>query len=68
MMIFINAVYKEDCMPKEYAEGFVKLLSPVCPFIAEELWQMLGHNNTIAFEAWPTYEEAKTVNQEITEV
>ncbi|MBR4110227.1 MAG: leucine--tRNA ligase [Clostridia bacterium] len=65
MMIFINAVYKEDELPKEYAEGFVKLLSPVCPFIAEELWEMLGHNNTIAYEAWPKFDEAKTIDDEV---
>ncbi len=65
MMIFINAVYKEDTLPKEYAEGFVKLLSPVCPFLAEELWSMLGHDNTIAYEAWPIYDEAKLVEDEI---
>ncbi len=65
MMIFINAVYKEDEMPKEYAEGFVKLLSPVCPFIAEELWEMLGHDKTIAYEAWPKFDEAKTIDDEV---
>ena len=65
MMIFINAVYKEDEMPKEYAEGFTKLLSPVCPFIAEELWEMLGHDDTIAYEAWPKYDEAKTIDDEV---
>ena len=64
MMIFINAVYKEEIFPKEYAEGFVKLLSPVAPHIGEELWGMLGHNNTIAFEAWPTYDVAKIVENE----
>ena len=58
MMIFINAVYKEDVFPKEYAEGFVKLLNPVAPHIGEELWEMLGHDNTIAFEAWPTWNES----------
>ena len=65
MMIFINAVYKEDEMPKEYAEGFTKLLSPVCPFIAEELWEMLGLDDTIAYEAWPKYDEAKTIDDEV---
>ena len=58
MMIFINAVYKEDVFPKEYAEGFVKLLNPVAPHIGEELWEMLGHNETIAFEKWPTWDES----------
>ena len=65
MMIFINAVYKEETLPTEYAEGFVKLLSPVCPFLAEELWSMMGHDNTIAYETWPTYDEAKLVEDEI---
>ncbi len=59
MMIFINAVYKEDVFPKEYAEGFVKLLNPVAPHIGEELWEMLGHDNTIAYEEWPTFDESK---------
>ena len=59
MMIFINAVYKENTYPKEYAEGFIKLLNPVAPFITEELWSYLGHNQTIAYEPWPTYDETK---------
>ncbi len=59
MMIFINAVYKEDVFPVEYAEGFVKLLNPVAPHITEELWEKLGHNTTIAYESWPCYDEAK---------
>lgn len=66
MMIFINAVYKESVFPKEYAEGFVKLLNPIAPFITEEIWEQLGHNSSIAHETWPTYEEEKTVENEIT--
>ncbi len=65
MMIFINAATKEDVFPKEYAEGFVKLLSPVAPHIAEELWSRLGHSDTITYEAWPTYDETKLVEDTI---
>ena len=64
MMIFINAVYKEEIFPKEYAEGFVKLLNPVAPHITEELWEMLGYNETIAYENWPTYDDAILIEEE----
>lgn len=60
MMIFINTCMKEDIVPKEYAEGFIKLLNPVAPHISEELWNRLGHNESIAYESWPKYDEAKT--------
>ena len=66
MMIFINAVQKEDIFPREYAEGFVKLLNPLCPHITEEIWERLGHSNTIAYEKWPTYDEEKTIDDNIT--
>jgi len=59
MMIFINAVYKEEKFPKEYAEGFVQLLNPIAPFITEELWESLGHSQSIAFASWPVYDEEK---------
>ena len=60
MMIFINEVYKENKLPLEYAEGFVKILSPICPHLGEELWQMLGNNDTIAYAKWPIYDIEKT--------
>lgn len=66
MMIFINAVNKEDVFPVIYAEGFLKLLNPLCPHITEELWQAkLGHNNTISYEPWPKFDESKTIDDEI---
>lgn len=66
MMIFVNAVNKEKVFPREYAEGFVKLLNPIAPHITEELWNMLGHTGTIAYEKWPEYDEAKTIEDTIT--
>ena len=63
MMIFVNAVYKEDCMSLEQAEGFIKLLNPLCPHITEEIWQtVFNHENTIAYEKWPTYDESLMVD------
>ena len=61
MMIFTNEVYKVGKLPREYAEGFVKLIYPIVPHIGEEMWQQLGHDKTIAFESWPTYDPTKLV-------
>ena len=58
LMIFVNAIYKEEFLPIEYAIGLVKLISPVCPHLGEELWQMLGNKNSIAYESWPKYDES----------
>ena len=66
MMIFINAVYKEEFFPLEYATNFVKILNPICPYITEELWSMLGHNDTIAYEPWPSYDKTKIVDDTFT--
>ena len=68
MMIFINEVYKVNKLPKEYALGFVKMISCITPHLGEELWQILGNTNTIAYEAWPTYVLELTKNDEITVV
>ena len=65
MMIFINSASKEDVIPKEYAEGFVKLLNPVAPHITEEIGTDFGHSNTITYEAWPTYDETKLVEDTV---
>ena len=57
MMIFVNACYKAGACPKAYAEAFVQMLSCICPHIGEELWQLLGHDETIAFAPWPSWNE-----------
>ena len=65
MMTFINEVYKNGTCPREFAEGFVKMLSCIAPHVGEELWQILGHDKTIAYESWPTYSEDKCKESEI---
>ncbi|MBP1969569.1 leucyl-tRNA synthetase [Virgibacillus natechei] len=65
MMVFINEGYKAEKLSKEYIEGFVKLLSPIAPHLAEELWERLGYPGTISYEEWPVYDESKLVEDEV---
>ncbi|MEY8755233.1 leucine--tRNA ligase [Peribacillus frigoritolerans] len=65
LMVFINDAYKADSLPKVYIEGFVKLLAPVAPHIAEELWSKLGHSESITYGTWPAFDEAKLVDNEV---
>ena len=65
LMVFINDAYKAEVLPRPYVEGFVKMLAPICPHVAEELWNKLGHSDTIAYAAWPAYDEAKLVDDEV---
>ena len=58
MMEFVNYFLKQDVRPKSAMETFVLLLSPFAPHVAEELWQALGHAATLAYEAWPAYDES----------
>ncbi|MBJ8081307.1 leucine--tRNA ligase [Bacillus cereus group sp. N14] len=65
MMVFINDAYKAETLPKEYVEGFVKMIAPVAPHIGEELWSKLGYNETITYASWPTFDESKLVEDEV---
>ncbi|EFL95955.1 leucine--tRNA ligase [Pediococcus acidilactici] len=65
MMVFVNEAYKADALPMVYMEGLVKLLSPIVPHVAEEIWQIMGHEETITYEAWPTYDESKLVQDTV---
>ncbi|MEO8209263.1 MAG: class I tRNA ligase family protein, partial [bacterium] len=57
MMIFVNELYKLDTISKSIIENLILLLSPFAPHISEELWQRLGHADSIQFESWPSYKE-----------
>ncbi len=67
MMIFMNAATKEGSCPKEYAEGFIKMFSCICPHVGEEMWSILGHNESIAHESWPVY-DADAVKEDTIEI
>lgn len=64
LMEFVNAVYKTNKpVAKKDMEAFVLLLAPLAPHMAEELWARLGHDKTLAYEPWPTYDEAMTKDE-----
>jgi len=65
LMVLINAAYKADTLPKVAMEGFVKMLSPIAPHVAEELWEKLGHTGTISYEAWPVHDPSYLVQDEV---
>ncbi|OZI11150.1 leucine--tRNA ligase [Bacillaceae bacterium SAS-127] len=65
MMVFVNEAYKADTLPKPFIEGLVQLLSPIAPHMTEELWGKLGHNETISYQPWPTFDETKLVDDEV---
>ncbi|HEM3213557.1 leucine--tRNA ligase [Streptococcus suis] len=66
LMIFVNAANKEDKLYVEYAKGFVQLIAPFAPHLAEELWQGLANTGqSISYVAWPTYDESKLVESEV---
>lgn len=60
MMEFVNFFTRQSVRPKSIMESFVLLMAPYAPHIAEELWQVLGHQGTLAYEPWPQYEEQWT--------
>ncbi|MDT8303139.1 MAG: leucine--tRNA ligase, partial [Sedimentisphaerales bacterium] len=65
MMIFINHLSKQNVRPKTVAEKFVKILSPFAPHIAEEIWEILGHSDSLAYEQWPEYDKNLIKEKEI---
>jgi len=65
MMEFVNEFLSQDIRPKAVLEPFVLMLSPFAPHIAEELWEILGHSTSLAFEPWPTHDEQYLVETEV---
>ncbi|MGH7198133.1 MAG: leucine--tRNA ligase [Candidatus Omnitrophota bacterium] len=67
LMIFSNELAKEETKPRKVMESFALLLSPFAPHLAEELWQMLGHKQSLAYEKWPAY-DAALIQEETIEI
>jgi leucyl-tRNA synthetase len=67
MMEFTNYYTKADVRPRSVMEKFVLVLSPFAPHIAEELWQLLGHDKSLAYEPWPPADPA-LVRDDVAEV
>jgi leucyl-tRNA synthetase len=65
MMIFINHLSKQEIRPKSVVEKFILVLAPFAPHIAEELWERLGHTDTLTYEAWPEYDKGLIKEKEI---
>ena len=66
LMVFNNLAMKKGKVSKQTAETFAKILSPYAPHFAEELWQMYGHPETLAYEPWPAFDPA-TLTEEVFE-
>ena len=65
MMIMVNELYKTETLPRAIWEPFILLLSPYVPHLAEELWMMAGHTPSVANQAWPSFREELTIDDEI---
>jgi leucyl-tRNA synthetase len=65
MMIFVNHLSKQSARPKSVIEKFILILTPFAPHIAEELWERLGHKDSLAYEPWPEYDRELIKEKEI---
>ncbi len=65
LMEFVNAFTSAEVRPRSAMEIFTLLLAPLAPHTAEELWQLLGHDQTLAYEPWPSYDPALLKDEEI---
>jgi leucyl-tRNA synthetase len=66
MMILVNDLYRIDVLPRQIWEPFALILAPYAPHLAEELWQMLGHQGSLAKHPWPAWDEALCQDDEVT--
>ena len=66
MMIFVNELYRVEKIYYPYLVEFIKMFDCICPFVGEEIWNMMGHKSLITYEKWPTFDPSKLVLSTIT--
>ena len=65
LMVFVNDCYKAEYIPRKYALGFIQLLAPFAPHLAEEMWEVYGNTESISYVPWPTVDESKLVSDTV---
>ena len=65
LMVFVNDCYKAEYIPRKYALGFIQLLAPFAPHLAEEMWEIYGNTESISYVPWPTFDERKLVSDTV---
>ena len=65
LMVFVNDCYKAEYIPRKYALGFIQLLAPFAPHLAEEMWEIYGNTESISYAPWPTFDESKLVSDTV---
>ncbi len=65
MMSYVNVLYKQEKVSKEYVKPLLQILNPVAPHVTEELWEKLGFEGYIFESKWPEYDESKMIADEI---
>lgn len=65
LMVFVNDCYKAEYIPRKYALGFIQLLAPFAPHLAEEMWGIYGNTESISYVPWPTFDESKLVSDTV---
>ena len=67
LMVYLRDVAKDgDALPEDGADAFVKMLSPMAPHLAEELWHRMGHEQSLAWEPWPEADASLLVDDTVT--
>ena len=65
LMVFVNDCYKAEYIPRKYALGFIQLLAPFAPHLAEEMWEIYGNTESISYVPWPSFDESKLVSDTV---